>query len=88
MGDYVGFVNTMAMIFFHLNDKGVKSGSFRIDDIYPLRIFKAVMTMFCDINHDCFGDERLRQFLIDKESTDFDSKKYTVSMYLNGTNTY
>lgn len=30
--------------------------SFEILSIYPLRLFKAIMTMFCDINNDCFGD--------------------------------
>lgn len=47
----------------------------------PLPIFKAVMTMFCDINHDCFGDENLREFLLDKESNNLDKKKYRVFIH-------
>lgn len=56
--------------------------SFMLKDVYPMRIFKAVMTMFCDINHDCFGDNNLRKYLLDKESTLFPSNKYEVYMYL------
>lgn len=85
MRDYIVFANTMALVQQNFNSKGIKNCNFWIDDIYPLRIFKAIMTMFCDINFSCFGDEKLRQFLMNKENNDFDTKKYTVSMYLNGT---
>lgn len=56
--------------------------SFQLLNRYPLRIFKAIMTMFCDINHNCFGDESLRSFLMDKEISNFDSNKYELYMYL------
>ncbi len=56
--------------------------SFTICEIYPLRLFKAVMTLFCDINNECLGDKNLQSFLLNKESTDFDVRKYRVYMYL------
>lgn len=60
--------------------------SFTIREMYPLRLFKAVMTLFCDINNECFGDNNLRTFLLDKESTTFDYNKYKVYMYLTAPN--
>lgn len=56
--------------------------SFKLLDRYPLRLFKAIMTMFCDINHNCLGDESLRTFLMDKECSMLDMKKYELYMYL------
>lgn len=34
--------------------------SFELRNRYPLRLFKAIMTLFCDINDNCLGDEMLR----------------------------
>lgn len=56
--------------------------SFKVLSIYPLRIFKAIMTMFCDINNDCFGDKQLRNYLLEKESTILDLNKYKVYLTL------
>ena len=50
--------------------------------MYPLRLFKAVMTLFCDINNECFGDNCLREFLLNKECSDFNHERYKVYMYL------
>ena len=51
--------------------------------IRPLPIFKEIMVMFCDINHKCFEDKNLRQFLLEKDSeVPFDSKKYRVFCYI------
>lgn len=88
MNDYVVFANTMAQVLIGFKKKGINNCSFWMDEFYPLRVFKAVMTMFCDINHNCFGDERLRQFILNKESNDFDDKKYTVSMFLCESDTF
>ena len=59
--------------------------SFILKDVYPLRIFKAMMTMMCDINNDCFGDAELRTFLMDKNSKDYNKEKYSLYMYLVST---
>lgn len=56
----------------------IKTGSIR-----PLPILKEIMVMFCDINHNCLGDQRLRSFLMNRENADlFDSKKYRVYCYI------
>lgn len=58
------------------------SCSFQLIDLYPLRILKAIMTMYCDINNGCMGDDQLREFLLDKESCEFDGEKYKVYLYM------
>ena len=46
--------------------------------IYPLAIVKQIITMFCDINNQYFGDDSIQEFLLNKESRTFDKKKYRV----------
>ena len=75
---------------FHvmIHKEGLSVGnsySFVIKDLYPLRIYKAMMTMMCDINNDCFGDENLRQFLLNKDNKNIDTSKYSLYMYLVST---
>ena len=39
--------------------------------------------MFCDINHDCFGDQNLRTFLLDRNNnSSFNKQKYRVFCYI------
>ena len=52
------------------------------ESIRPLPIFKEIMVMFCNINQNCFGDEKLRSFLLDRGSNVFDSEKYRVFCYI------
>lgn len=61
------------------------SYSFVIKNLYPLRLYKAMMTMMCDINNNCFGDEYLRQFLLNKEADDIDTSKYSLYMFMVST---
>ena len=77
--EYVKFSREIEKIEYEIDDP--KRNQFTINDIYPLRIFKAIMTMFCDINNNCFGDEKLREFLLNKESTEFDNNKYQLYLY-------
>ncbi len=80
--EYTILANTLnQMIGSNSLIKG-NSYSFKISKMHPLRVLKAVMTMFCDINNDCFGDDLLRQFLLQKESQAFDTEKYSVYMFL------
>lgn len=51
-------------------------------DIYPLRIIKQVLSMFCSINsHDDPRFEPLRKFVMDKETVGLDKTKYKLCMY-------
>ena len=84
--EYTTLANTLnQMIRSNSLIKG-NAYSFKILQMHPLRILKAVMTMFCDINHNCFGDDSLRQFLLQKESQNFDANKYSVYMFLTSPN--
>lgn len=56
--------------------------SVTIKNIYPLRVFKAMLTMLCDINFNCMGDPDLREFLLSKGNNSFDSNKYSLCLYL------
>lgn len=53
--------------------KGKEFGAIEIqtEKFRPLPVFKQIMTMFCDINQGCMGDDSLRKFLLHKETTDF-----------------
>ena len=85
MRAYTDFAKTVnAMIHQEKLSIG-NSYSFVMKEVYPLRIYKAMMTMICDINNDCFGDERLRSFLLNKESKDIDTTKYSLYMYFVST---
>jgi hypothetical protein len=56
------------------------NNTFNIKRMHPLRFFKAAMTLFCDIGNQCFGDDNLRNYLLQKESTDFNTEKYYVTL--------
>lgn len=53
------------------------------EKIYPSRIFKQIMTMFCDINEELHKDINLQRYLLDPDFYDFDNEKYKVYMYLS-----
>lgn len=82
ISEYVKMVHTLHNIIQKENLEPQNRYSYKLLDLHPLRIYKAVMTMFCDINNNCFGDEKIRQFLLDKESTDFPADKYHIYMSL------
>lgn len=82
MNEYVKFANMLGRIVFDPEAEGKTNCSFEFKNIYPLRIFKAIITMFCDINFGCMGDESICDFLLNKDSTDFDREKYSVYLYL------
>jgi len=82
MREYSSFAKTLhIMIQQEQLDIGNRY-SFIIQNVFPLRLFKAIMTMFCDINNDCFGDENLRHYLLTKEECLLDTQKYSVYAYL------
>lgn len=85
MRSYTDFAKTInAMI----QQEGLTVGnsySFIIKNLYPLRIYKAMMTLICDINNDCLGDNNLRQFLMNKDDKTVDTSKYSLYMYLVST---
>lgn len=85
MRSYTDFAKTIHTMIVSNKLSVGNSYSFTIKELYPLRLYKAMMTMMCDINNDCFGDNSLRQALLNKESNDFDTSKYSLHMYLVST---
>ena len=82
ISEYVKLANTFHEI---IEANKLATGSFcsfRLYDLYPLRIFKAIMTMYCDINNGCMGDDQLREYLMNKEAIDFNGDKYKVYIYM------
>ena len=85
MREYTDLAKTAHVM---IQKEGLEVGNayaFVIKNLYPLRIYKAMMTMMCDINNDCFGDEDLRDFLMTKESKSIDTSRYSLYMYLVST---
>lgn len=82
MEEYVLFANTLGFIIQKEKFKVRESYDITLQNLSPLKIFKAIITLMCDTNHDCLGDERLRSFLLEKESNVFDTEKYQVYAYL------
>lgn len=52
-------------------------------EIKPLAIFKQIMVMFCDINHGCMGDNSIKEFILNKESKNFDKDKFRLFAYIH-----
>lgn len=84
--EYIRFVRTIHEMIVSNNFEINNAYSFKILKMNPLRILKSVMTMFCDINDNCLGDDSLRQFLLQKENQNFDVNKYSVHMYFASPN--
>lgn len=82
ISEYVKLANTFHEIIETIKLETGRRCSFQLIDLYPLRIFKAIMTMYCDINNGCMGDDQLREFLLNKESHAFNSEKYKVYIYM------
>lgn len=82
MRSYTDFTKTVhAMIVSEKLNTGF-AYSFKIKDLYPLRLYKAMLTMICDLNDNCLGDEKIRRFLMNKDNKEVDTSKYNLYMYL------
>lgn len=80
--DYVQFAQTIVSCIRTQSDTSFTGLQIKLANFRPLPFFKAVMTMFCDINEECFGDDQLRNYLLTKETTQFDCAKYRVFMFI------
>ena len=83
--DYINFVNTIRYVLTNkINIDKVEAIKIELKEMYPLRIFKQILCMFVSTLHPGFLDEYpdLREFIINKDSRNFNSKKYRISMYI------
>lgn len=82
ISEYSKFANTLHNVIASTKPNPGERLSITLERLYPQRIFKAILTMFCDINKGCFGDESLRAYILDRNSTNINLSKYTVCLYL------
>lgn len=85
MRSYTDLAKTIHLMIVSEGLSVGSSYSFVIKDLYPLRLYKAMMTMICDINNNCLGDENLRKFIMNKEDKNIDVSKYSLYMFLVST---
>ena len=82
MEEYVLFAKTLASMIYTEEFKEREIYDFTLFDLSPLKLYKAVITLMCDTNHDGLGDEQIKAFIMNKESNDFDMEKYQIYAYL------
>ena len=83
--DYIKFVNAIRYVLTcKINIEKTEAIKIELAKMFPLRIFKQVICMFASTMHPEFFDVHpdLREFVLNKESKNFDCNKYRVSMYL------
>lgn len=80
--EYTRFVEVLHKIITEGKPQPGDRVNIALQGFFPLRIFKAIMTLFCDINEGCATDENLRRYILDRESTSFDFSKYSVHICL------
>ena len=54
------------------------------EGIYPLRIIKQIISMFCSVNPEAAIDD-LREFVLSKDAVGIDTSRYKVCMYFTRT---
>lgn len=83
-GDYINFANVVRYLLTNkINVNEIQAFDVQIENMYPLRIIKQVLCMFASTMHPEFLDanKELREFILDKNSTNLDKTKYRISMY-------
>ena len=82
ISDYTYFIKCLHEVIVTNQFSTNNFYTFSLHNIYPLRIFKAIMVMFCDINKNLYRNDSIKDFLLDKESSNFDTNKYSIYIYL------
>lgn len=78
--DYCEFVQKIGNETLNLNYEINDNIVFKINEIYPLRIIKQIISMFLSLNKGCdFQD--LKDFIMDKNSNNFNKDKYKICIY-------
>lgn len=78
----------MARAGHELLSKPIPQGNdvVRINNIYPLRFVKQVVSMFCSINSNYNNLASLQQFVLEKEQRGLNNKDYKICMYFTRSN--
>ena len=78
--DYIKFARTMHIAL----QKGftAEENAIQVYEVYPLRIIKQILSMFCSINTpDNENLDEIRRFVLDKDAVGLDKSKYKLCMY-------
>lgn len=78
--DYIIFSNTMAKLLTDEKPQPNTGIKFEVD-IKPLNILKQILSFFCSINKYPLNDQ-IAEFILDKESLDFNDEEYILTMFL------
>lgn len=82
-GEYAKFSQRIALLA--KSDLDPNYQSVEIKEVYPLRIIKQVVSMFCSVNPQANIDD-LRKFVLDKNAIGIDKTKYKICMYFTRSN--
>ena len=78
--DYITFARTAHAAIQECAESEL--GGIGFKEVYPLRVIKQVLSMFCSINPPGMSlMEDIRQFVLDKQAVRLDKSKYKVCMY-------
>lgn len=83
---YVDFAKRMHFLLNKEVPVDYQEIEFVVRKIYPQRIIKQVISIFCSINKDIYDDPRiitLRKFVLDKDAVSLNKNRYKICMYLN-----
>ncbi|WP_373265983.1 hypothetical protein [Hungatella hathewayi] len=79
--EYQKFVNALGNIILSTDNDLPYNISFTSNPLDCLAIFKQIMSMFCSISDTCSFDTNLCDFILDENSTSFNSSKYQLYIY-------
>ncbi len=78
--EYIIFANTMAKLLANEKPQPNMGISFEIN-MKPLNVMKQILSFFCSINKYPLN-EQLSEFILDKESQNFNSDEFILTMFL------
>ena len=80
---YKKFVHSICSVANEMKKQNAKSVEhLQLEGIKPLAVYKQIIAMFCDINEGTFGDNKIRDYLLNKEDNCLNTDKYKVYMYI------
>ena len=82
--EYIKFARTIHMAIQKHDE--ISGNVLEVRDIYPLRIIKQILSMFCSTNNPEHPQlDSIRQFVLNREEAGLDKSKYKLCMYFTDT---
>ena len=80
---YIGFVRALASVLAKVDLNNTERIKIGFEEANPVALFNQALTMFCDINEGLAADDSIKEYLLDKESKEFNADKYKIFMYIH-----